>query len=267
MTDSHTTGHPRPVLLDALAAEVTGLFGAFGFDVSEDTVRGELLTFAANVNDLAGTEPRAYPYPYPMSPTDPATGKRYGLAAFGYHIETQDETGEWVVAHTGTTDPYHFRPDQTALDSIAQTLYGNAGYVLGLRPTDPMPVARVRTWYAPEGPFGLADEQTRLTAGVAPTRLEALEAVERGDLRPGATPAQWKIIGDLAADGMIETLTSPGHVEYRLTKVGEKELASLWGPDRVPPGKGGYLDCPDHNVYEAGPGDWWACPRCPTRVA
>jgi hypothetical protein len=265
MTDPHAAGHPRPVLLDALAAEVTGLFGAFGFDVSEDTVRAELLTFAATVNDPAGTDPRAYPYPYPNpAPTGTlATDRGYGLAAFSYDIQTQAADGGWVVAHTGTTDPYHFQPTQTALDSIARTLFGNAGYVLGLHPTDPMPAIRVHTWYAQCGPVGVAE---------TPDRQELLEAALYGDLIRDIHTTAWitnaGAVRAAMADGLIDKLAvGDGKVEFRLTETGEKELARLWGPDRVPPGKGGYLDCHEHGVYEAGPGDWWACPRCPTRAA
>jgi hypothetical protein len=48
-----------------------------------------------------------------------------------------------------------------------------------------------------------------------------------------------------------------------LTADGESLLAKLWGPDRVPPGGGGYLNCDEHGVYDAHPGDHIDCPDCP----
>lgn len=49
---------------------------------------------------------------------------------------------------------------------------------------------------------------------------------------------------------------------YMLTEAGQKQLAGLWGPDRVEPWSGGYYDCHEHGVYDAGPGDWAECPDC-----
>ncbi len=48
----------------------------------------------------------------------------------------------------------------------------------------------------------------------------------------------------------------------RLTAAGEARLAALWGPDRLPPGVGGYFDCGEHGVYDAHPGDLAGCPDC-----
>lgn len=50
---------------------------------------------------------------------------------------------------------------------------------------------------------------------------------------------------------------------WRLTEAGQLRLADLWGPDRVPPNKGGHVGCWDHGTYVAAPGDLWACPECP----
>jgi len=64
-------------------------------------------------------------------------------------------------------------------------------------------------------------------------------------------------------DGFIRSDFDHSEFGWRLTEAGEKRLAELWGPDRVPPGKGGHVSCWDHGVYVAAPGDLWACPECP----
>lgn len=53
---------------------------------------------------------------------------------------------------------------------------------------------------------------------------------------------------------------------WELTGWGEQELARMWGPQIIPPGHGGYLGCAEHGVYDAGPGDRWACPECPEKT-
>lgn len=68
--------------------------------------------------------------------------------------------------------------------------------------------------------------------------------------------AQYEI--QILADAGLVSLVPLG-----LTAAGETYLAQLWGDDIIPPGLGGYLGCHVHGVYDAGPGDPWACPKCP----
>lgn len=50
---------------------------------------------------------------------------------------------------------------------------------------------------------------------------------------------------------------------WKLTDAGTKRLADLWGPDRVPPGKGGIFECYEHGEYVLAPGDLWSSSCCP----
>lgn len=66
-------------------------------------------------------------------------------------------------------------------------------------------------------------------------------------------------VDELVGLGLVEGLD---HGDVKLTEHGERELAKLWGPGRVPPWGGGYYSCHDHGQYEAGPGDRLDCPSC-----
>lgn len=61
-------------------------------------------------------------------------------------------------------------------------------------------------------------------------------------------------------------LVEHGDGRWQLTTAGKSRLAELWGPDRVPPDEGGYVDCWRHDVYDVGPGDLWGCPKCRTEA-
>ncbi|MEV0214358.1 hypothetical protein [Micromonospora sp. NPDC050695] len=64
-----------------------------------------------------------------------------------------------------------------------------------------------------------------------------------------------------SAAGLIRADFDHTEFGWRITEAGEKRLAGLWGDDRVPPGKGGHVDCWMHGVYIAAPGDLWTCPE------
>ncbi len=74
--------------------------------------------------------------------------------SFGYRVQTR--TGSrWGTVRTGNT-PRLWRADRTALDAVAHAVLGNAGPVLGLGPSDPVPPVRVRTWHRETGLTGFA---------------------------------------------------------------------------------------------------------------
>jgi len=87
---------------------------------------------------------------------EPATS--LDAVSFGYRIQTR--TGRhWRTVRTGNT-PRIFRAVQTDLEAIADTVLGNAGPVLGLGPSDPLPPVRVRTWHRQSGLTGSASRDT-----------------------------------------------------------------------------------------------------------
>ncbi len=98
---------------------------------------------------------------------------------------------------------------------------------------------------------------------LCPGNQELLEAALYGDLRRGPDGG---VLLDVttAVDDLVDfemlTNTPDG---YRLTELGERELARLWGPGRIPPWSGGYFQCHDHGIYDAAPGDRAGCPSCP----
>ncbi|MFI7073511.1 hypothetical protein [Micromonospora sediminicola] len=129
----------------------------------------------------------------------------------------------------------------------------------------------------PDWPDWTADEQAtarrlvdRATNALAsdcysqqPPMLAALEGVYYGyPLHPHASPAVQAAIDGASIAGML-TLDMANPSGWALTETGKQRLAELWGPDRVPPGEGGYVSCWLHGVYEACPGDLWACPLRP----
>lgn len=77
-----------------------------------------------------------------------------GPVSFGYRLTVQTD-GTWREVRTAHTPPI-FRPVQTTLDAIADSILGNARPVLGLGPKDPMPPVRVVTWHLPSGLVGSA---------------------------------------------------------------------------------------------------------------
>jgi hypothetical protein len=116
---------------------------------------------------------------------------------------------------------------------------------------------RVRMWLATT----IAPAGATVHDRVGPLDEELLAAICWGHVReaPGDRllyDAQYEI-RDLADAGLVHL------VPLGLTREGEIYLAKLWGDDIMPPGQGGYLGCHDHGVYDAGPGDPWACPNCP----
>ena len=96
-----------------------------------------------------------------------------------------------------------------------------------------------------------------------PPMLAALEGVYHGyPLHPHASPAVRAAIDGASVAGML-TVDTSNPSGWALTEAGVRRLADLWGPGRVPPGEGGYVSCWLHGVYEACPGDLWACPEAP----
>lgn len=70
-----------------------------------------------------------------------------------------------------------------------------------------------------------------------------------------------KAVKVASRDGLIRADFDHTEFGWRITEVGEKRLTHLWGSERVPPGKGGHVDCWMHGVYVAAPGDLWTCPE------
>lgn len=54
---------------------------------------------------------------------------------------------------------------------------------------------------------------------------------------------------------------TPDGCSRSITEAGQLRLAELWGDHRVPPNKGGHVDCWEHGTYVAAPGDLWTCPE------
>lgn len=106
----------------------------------------------------------------------------------------------------------------------------------------------------------IAPDRAAVHDHVGPIDEELLSAIYWSQIRKGRhgvvllDVSDW--VDELTAAGLVDAYT-------RLTTAGEKYLATLWGPGRVPPWSGGYYSCWEHGDYDAGPGDPSDCPKCP----
>jgi hypothetical protein len=117
---------------------------------------------------------------------------------------------------------------------------------------------RARMWLATT----VAPRSARVCDRDRPIDEELLSAICWYRIREGARE---EVLFDVTA--WVDELVLAGLVTRAplgLTEAGEKYLARLWGDDVVAPGSGGYYGCHDHGVYDAGPGDPWRCPECPS---
>lgn len=104
----------------------------------------------------------------------------------------------------------------------------------------------------------------------SPRDRDILEAVCLRKLRRGENDdTTWMDVTELLHDAFRADLVERWpDGEWKLTGRGERELAALWGPGRVPPwSTGGLGSCAEHGLYQAGPGDLSDCPGCAVETA
>lgn len=99
-----------------------------------------------------------------------------------------------------------------------------------------------------------------------PHDLPILEAAQFGELRRDAGDRFMVNLTDLVQDMLSGDWFEPTQYgDYALTVAGQRQLARLWGQDRVPPWGGAFHRCQDHGDFEQGPGDRLGCPICGVR--
>lgn len=117
---------------------------------------------------------------------------------------------------------------------------------------------RLASLIAPAG-ADVHDPDETLCRGFEPY----LNAVAWGEVHTDGTKQTLDISSDLD-----ELAGRYGLIDYdekgrpRLTDKGVREVAKMWGADRVPPWGGGLCHCTTHGTFEQRPGDRPGCPRC-----